>query len=157
MSERVTVYLVQSVGWWYNDEFSVGPEVTEPAVMLDARDGEACEAVEAFRTPEAAERARLSRDRAARGLQSPFEYGGYDGGLATFSDLPPATVERRFRASGIVPPENFATASGAEWKDWWSQNVGRWRPSQRQVIWDAMTRVIFYTVVPMEIELAREG
>lgn len=141
-----TVYLVQTVGWFYNDEFHERANA-EPEVLCEYNEGHRTQPIRAFLTREAAEKHAAQLDRNRRGDDNPFFYGSLSGSLSNFTELSEKEFAERLRLLGLSAIE----IQGIRHLGW--QEFAALTEEQRHGVWDALTRVRFHEVVPMEVEV----
>jgi hypothetical protein len=149
---KVPAYVVQQVHWEYDDEYFY---------RLDGETGELGDAdspvvapQRTFLSRKKAEAWWRHREEAARGDQSPFDYGAGTNRLNDYSSLSPSAFRDRLRRAGLSPPSFGGDGQRGEdpWR-WWERNVRDMTPEQRSAVWDALDRVRFYEIVETTIDL----
>jgi hypothetical protein len=147
-----TAFVVQEIGWNYNDEY-----------FYRGSDGETDDRpVRAFRTREGAEahRRALEADREGMEQLNPFEFGQ---SLAAVTSLTSRELARRLTALGLEPPdiEPDEDDGGEEWLGWfeWWQDAGEQLTAEQNAqVWNLLDRIRFYEVLEVELhDEARRG
>jgi hypothetical protein len=129
-------YVVQKVGWTFNDQwyYRDGQEDDEPII--------------AYATRERAEAERLRLERAEwKEAGSPLSYGAY---LENVSSLTEAEFIERLEALGLMP-DRLRGERHIYWRDWWEMIEDDLTDEQREALWLMMDRLHLFEVVEVEV------
>jgi hypothetical protein len=79
---------------------------------------------------------------------------GYDAAVRVRQPPNPAReVASHFRGLRLTRlPRTFDWQSASDWQCWWDDHADELTPEQRRGIWEALDRLHFYEVVPVELE-----
>ena len=127
-------YIVQRIGWNYNDEYFYRGEGEEDDVPVKAfRDRARAEAhLRQLHDEEAADWVGLN----------PFEFGRR---LADVTSLSGAELAARVQALGFPPPQvNDEIGEGYVWFEWWNEAMG-------DAVWQLLDRIRFFEIIEIDV------